>query len=75
MISSHVKEFGMGMLVFPDVVKQLLGNYFISTDIRENKDDTLEEGKIKIGFKIPLEPATGGDNETSSKSYQINKSI
>jgi hypothetical protein len=47
----------------------LLGTYFISGDVRENKDDTLEEGKIKIGFKIPLEPATGTENETSSKSY------
>ena len=51
------------MIVFPDVVTQLLGTYFISSDISDNKDETLDDGKIKIGFKIPLEPATGTENE------------
>ena len=40
-----------------------MGTYFISGDVSENKDETLDEGKIKIGFKIPLEPATGTENE------------
>jgi hypothetical protein len=40
-----------------------LGTYFISGEVSKNKDETLDEGKIKIGFKIPLEPATGTENE------------
>ena len=31
----HVKEFGYGMLVFPSVVKQLKGNYFIQDNVDE----------------------------------------
>ena len=28
----HIKEFGYGMLIFPSVVKQLGGHYFIQKD-------------------------------------------
>jgi hypothetical protein len=41
---NHIKEFGYGMIVFPSIVKQLKGNYFINTEfIEENKNDTYSD--------------------------------
>ena len=74
----HIKEFGYGMLIFPSVVKQLGGHYFIQKD-----NISIDQGsntanvsnfaldKVKIGFRVPFEQA-GMDSIVATHSYKIN---
>jgi hypothetical protein len=66
------------MVVFPSVVKQLKGSYFLETgsglddNSQENKSQiAVPTGKLKVGFKIPFEPAPA-DNVISKGNYKIN---
>jgi hypothetical protein len=66
------------MLIFPSVVKQLNGHYFIQKD-----NISMDQGsstanvsnialdKVKIGFRVPFEQA-GMDSIVATHSYKIN---
>jgi hypothetical protein len=73
----HIKDFGFSMIAFPSVVKQLKGSYFLVTGVAgENDNATNSNGtrikdKLKIGFKLPFEPAPS-DNVIQKSNYKIN---
>ena len=57
MFHKHINEFGIGMILFPSMVKQLNGDLFIQNHTNENtsKTETMTpNNQIKIGFKIPF---------------------
>lgn len=65
------------MIAFPSVVKQLKGHYFLTTGTNIDDDNgslsnnTLPKDKLKIGFKLPFEPAPS-DNVIQKSNYKIN---
>jgi hypothetical protein len=73
----HIRDFGYGMIAFPSVVKQLKGSYFLVTGVAGENDNmsmsngTRTKDKLKIGFKLPFEPAPS-DNVISKSNYKIN---
>jgi len=52
------------MIVFPTIVKQLNGTFFLHSEYAMDEDQSntnpLQSGKIRIGCKLPFEHA-GGD--------------
>lgn len=57
MFHKHINEFGIGMILFPSMVKQLGGDYFIQNHQNENSSKTetmTPSNQIKIGLKIPF---------------------
>ena len=58
----HVKQFGYGMIIFPKVVKELKGHYFLikddeldDTDLTHLNDMPASTGRFQIGFRLPFE--------------------
>lgn len=46
MFMDHINEFGIGMLVFPSIVKQLNGEYFMVNN--DNDDQKMKETMTKM---------------------------
>lgn len=69
-MQEHINEFGIGMLLFANMVKHLEGDYFINKQMEDGtktEDDTYTH--VRIGFKLPFTQAM--DGEIQNDLYKI----
>ena len=64
------------MIVFPTIVKQLKGTFFLQSDyaiddLDQSQTNPLQQPKVRIGCKLPFEHA-GGDKIISKSHHRIN---